>query len=108
MTICLAVLFLTSVVIGDVNKNCIETCFAWQDFFGFPCGNKFATAGQAPHKGYGAGGGHNYRADSAIALCLSNWPECVHTSMLRGNGLQVENIKASGEQMGIYRWIGTV
>jgi hypothetical protein len=56
--------------------------------------------------GYGEGGGHNYRPDSAIALCLCDWPENVETRMIRGNDLSVGNIRASGNQMGIYRWIG--
>jgi hypothetical protein len=55
--------------------------------------------------GYGVGGGHNFRPDSAIALCLRNWPECVHTLMLRGNDLRIGDIRATDDQMGIYRWI---
>lgn len=56
--------------------------------------------------GYGEGGGHQYRPDSAIAACLVDWPECVNTRMLRGNDLYVGDIKATGTTMGIYRWIG--
>jgi len=56
--------------------------------------------------GYGEGGGCNFRPDSAIALCLVDWPECVDTRMLRGNDLYIGDIKATDSQMGIYRWIG--
>ena len=56
--------------------------------------------------GYGEGGGHNFRPDSAIALCFVDWPECVETRMLRGNDLRIGDIRATDSQMGIYRWIG--
>jgi hypothetical protein len=58
--------------------------------------------------GYGDGGGHNFRPDSAISFCLIDWPECVETRMICGNDLYIGNIKATGTQMGIYRWIGLV
>jgi len=58
--------------------------------------------------GYGVGGGHPYRPDSAIAHCLIDWPECVETRMLRGNSLRIGEITATDERMGIYRWIGPV
>lgn len=59
-------------------------------------------------KGYGEGGGHNFRPDTAIALCLRDWPECVETRMLRGNDLCIGDIRATDSQMGIYRWISPV
>jgi len=59
-------------------------------------------------KGYGVGGGHPFRPDSAIAFCLIDWPECVETRMLRGNGLRIGEIIATDDRMGIYHWIGPV
>ena len=56
--------------------------------------------------GYGRGGGAHYRPDSAISQCLQDWAECVDVQYLSGKNLQIANIEASGERMGIYRWIG--
>jgi hypothetical protein len=58
--------------------------------------------------GYGVGGGHPFRPDNAIAFCLADWPECIDTQFLRGNDLNIGNIIATGNQMGIYRWIGSI
>jgi hypothetical protein len=56
--------------------------------------------------GYGEGGGWPYRPDSAIAQCLADWPECVDVQYLFGRDLQIGDIRASDDAMGIYRWIG--
>jgi len=55
--------------------------------------------------GYGRGGGAPYRPDSAIAQCLSDWPECVDVQYLFGRDLQIGDIIATDDTMGIYRWI---
>lgn len=56
--------------------------------------------------GYGIGGGAYYRPDNAIAQCLADWPECVDVQYVFGRDLQIGNIRASNDAMGIYRWIG--
>lgn len=56
--------------------------------------------------GYGRGGGAHYRPDNAIAACLQDWPEHIDVQYLSGKNLRIANIEASGERMGIYRWIG--
>jgi len=56
--------------------------------------------------GYGRGGGAHYRPDSAIAACLQDWSEHIDVQYLSGKNLQIADIEASGERMGIYRWIG--
>ena len=58
--------------------------------------------------GYGQGGGHPFRPDSAIAFCLIDWPANVETRMLRGDNLRIGNIAATDSQMGVYRWIGPI
>jgi len=55
--------------------------------------------------GYGRGGGAHYRPDSAIAACLQDWPEHIDVQYLLGRNLQIANIVATGERMGIYRWV---
>lgn len=62
---------------------------------------------QYPGQGYGQGGGAHYRPDNAIAQCLTDWRECVDLKYLRGDDLQIGNIRATDEGMGIYRWISS-
>ena len=57
-------------------------------------------------KSFGQGGGEYYRPDSAIAHCLQDWPECVDVQYLFGRDLQIGEIRATNDTMGIYRWIG--
>ena len=58
--------------------------------------------------GYGRNGGAQYRPDTAISHCLSDWAQesgVVDVQWLCGQGLRVCDVEAT-DNMAIFRWIG--
>jgi hypothetical protein len=53
----------------------------------------------------GKGGGHHFGPAVAIAQCLGTWPECVDVKHINARGLRINEIEASGEEKGIFRWL---